>query len=124
VLNNNVNTAAIHRHLFVLFVVRFMTNINTTESMITIDDPYNWLVLLLSILAIFGTLGNLLVCASICLDKQLQTATNWFLFSLAIADCLVSSVVLPLSIVKEFQGDYTSTCDVCVVHRKHSQQLT
>jgi len=64
----------------------------------------NWPILTLSILAIFGTLGNLLVCASISLDKQLQTVTNWFLFSLAIADCLVSLVVLPLSIIKDFQG--------------------
>jgi hypothetical protein len=35
----------------------------------------------------------------------LQTVTNWFLFSLAIADCLVSLIVLPLSIIKDFQGN-------------------
>ena len=69
----------------------------------------NWPVLLLSILAVFGTLGNLLVCASISLDKQLQTVTNWFLFSLAIADCLVSLIVLPLSIIKDFQGEFAAS---------------
>lgn len=68
-------------------------------------NKYHWPVLGLSILAVFGTLGNLLVCAAISLDKQLQTITNWFLFSLAIADCLVSLIVLPISIIKDFQGN-------------------
>lgn len=78
---------------------------NWTNDIISINTTkLNWPVLSLSILAIFGTLGNILVCASISLDKQLQTVTNWFLFSLAIADCLVSLVVLPLSIIKDFQG--------------------
>jgi hypothetical protein len=88
-----------------------MTDLNGTrfafdagvESGTTKND-LNWPVLMLSALAVFGTLGNLLVCASICLDKQLQTVTNWFLFSLAIADCLVSSIVLPLAIIKDFYG--------------------
>jgi len=78
---------------------------NWTNDIISVNtNQLNWPILTLSILAIFGTLGNLLVCASISLDKQLQTVTNWFLFSLAIADCLVSLVVLPLSIIKNFQG--------------------
>lgn len=69
------------------------------------SNQFHWPVLCLSILAIFGTLGNLLVCAAISLDKQLQTITNWFLFSLAIADCLVSVIVLPISIIKDFHGE-------------------
>jgi 5-hydroxytryptamine receptor 2 len=82
-----------------------LSTLNLTNDIISINtNQLNWPVLTLSILAIFGTLGNLLVCASISLDKQLQTVTNWFLFSLAIADCLVSLVVLPLSIIKDFQG--------------------
>lgn len=83
-----------------------LSTINWTNDIISINtNKLNWPILLLSILAIFGTLGNLLVCASISLDKQLQTVTNWFLFSLAITDCLVSLVVLPLSIIKDFQGE-------------------
>jgi hypothetical protein len=85
-----------------------LSTINRTTDIISIHtNQLNWPVLILSILAIFGTVGNLLVCASISLDKQLQTGTNWFLFSLAIADCLVSLVVLPLSIIKDFQGKRT-----------------
>ena len=78
---------------------------STNDSHSTNQNDLNWPILILSISAVFGTLGNLLVCVSISLDKQLQTSTNWFLFSLAIADCLVSLVVLPLSIIKDFQGN-------------------
>lgn len=78
---------------------------NSTQTILLTDlQEFNWPILLLSITALFGTLGNLLVCIAIAWDKQLQTSTNWFLFSLAIADCLVSLIVLPLSIVKDFQG--------------------
>lgn len=79
---------------------------NLTEDIMPFDsNELKWPVLALSILAVSGTLGNLLVCVSISLDKQLQTVTNWFLFSLAIADCLVSLIVLPLAIIKDFQGE-------------------
>ena len=74
------------------------------EILSTQVNQFHWPVLCLSILAVFGTLGNFLVCAAISLDKQLQTITNWFLFSLAIADCLVSLIVLPISIIKDFHG--------------------
>ena len=79
-------------------------NESFSSTSIFSSQNLNWLVLGLVILAIFGTFGNLLVCASILLDKQLQTVTNLFLFSLAIADCLVSMIVLPLAIIKDFQG--------------------
>ncbi|CAF4489998.1 unnamed protein product [Rotaria magnacalcarata] len=82
-----------------------LPTINVTDDIIALNtNKYNWPVLSLSILSIFGIIGNLLVCASISLDKQLQTVTNFFLFSLAIADCLLSLVVLPLAIIKDFQG--------------------
>ncbi len=81
-----------------------LTTINSTTIQSSNTNNLNWPILILSILAVTGTLGNLLVCVSISFDKQLQTVTNWFLFSLAIADCLVSLIVLPLSIIKDFQG--------------------
>ena len=97
------------------FHFTFLHNDNSEENLSAITNftndfvsnntnSYNWPILILSISAIFGTLGNLLVCVSILFDKQLQTNTNWFLFSLAIADCLVSLIVLPLSIIKDFHG--------------------
>jgi hypothetical protein len=83
-----------------------LANESLSSTPISSSQTLNWPVLGLAVLAIFGAFGNLLVCASISLDKQLQTVTNLFLFSLAIADCLVSLIVLPLAIIKDFQGEY------------------
>ena len=90
---------------------------NLTHDLLAVVDgnTLNWPVLALSLLVLSGTLGNLLVCVSIAFDKQLQTVTNWFLFSLAIADCLVSLIVLPLSIIKDFQGKNERTYQSVVV---------
>ncbi|CAF1367116.1 unnamed protein product [Didymodactylos carnosus] len=74
------------------------------HNLTLITSQKNWPVLSLSLLGIVGTIGNVLVCVSITLDKQLQTVTNWFLFSLSIADCLVSVIVVPLAIAKDFVG--------------------
>jgi hypothetical protein len=79
--------SAIQRHL-------------NTESEIS----YNWPALLLSFFSIIGVLGNLLVCLAIATERRLQNRTNWFLFSLALADTLVSGLVIPLAVVKEFTG--------------------
>ncbi|CAF1031489.1 unnamed protein product [Adineta ricciae] len=80
-----------------------LTNL-THDKQLSSTHEYNWSVLFLFIVGIFGTFGNLLVCVSITLDKQLQTVTNWFLFSLAIADFLVSLIVLPFSVIKDFHA--------------------
>ena len=82
----------------------FLTANLTNDTLSSNKSDLNWPVLTLSILAVTGTVGNLLVCISISLDEQLQTVTNWFLFSLAIADCLLCIIVLPLAVIKDFQG--------------------
>ncbi|CAF1448616.1 unnamed protein product [Adineta steineri] len=90
------------------------TTTNLTTTIISDNkNELNWPVLSLSVLAVCGVLGNSLVCVAISLDKQLQTVTNWFLFSLAIADFLVSLIVLPLSIIKDFHGSWLLPIAVC-----------
>ena len=93
-----------------------MAQPNQTDGVSSFTNELNWPILTLSLLAVFGTVGNLLVCASICLDKHLQTVTNFFLFSLAIADCLVSLIVLPLSIIKDFQGSWQLPVLLCNIY--------
>lgn len=70
------------------------------NNMALADDggKYNWYFLLLLVFVITGGLGNVLVCLSICLEKKLQNLTNYFLLSLAVADLLVSLVVMPFGI--------------------------
>jgi hypothetical protein len=65
---------------------------------------YNWPALFLIFFSIIGIIGNLLVCLAIGTERRLHNRTNWFLSSLALADMIVSGVVIPLAIVKEFTG--------------------
>lgn len=70
----------------------------------TLVISYHWPALLLVSFSLIGILGNVLVCLAIGTERRLQNRTNWFLFSLAFADMLVSGLVIPLAIVKEFTG--------------------
>lgn len=59
------------------------------------------------VVVIFCTaLGNMLVCLAVCWDRRLQNMTNYFLMSLAIADFLVSIIVMPFGMVVEIYGRY------------------
>jgi len=70
-----------------------------------LNISYRWPALFLIFFSIFGIIGNLLVCLAIGTERRLHNRTNWFLFSLALADMIVSGVVIPLAIVKEFTGN-------------------
>ena len=76
-----------------------MSEVNTTSAV-----SYNWGVLSLSTLIIATMIGNILVCLAVCWEKRLQNMTNYFLMSLAIADLLVSVLVMPLGMVVELFG--------------------
>ena len=51
-----------------------------------------------SIVGVFGTLGNLLVCVAVVTNLRLRRSSNYLLLSLAIADLLVTMVCEPLVI--------------------------
>lgn len=81
---------------------------------VTADHPhpddgrggYNWKYLFVIVFIAAGSVGNILVCLAICLDRQLQNVTNYFLLSLAIADLLVCLFVMPLGALPGFYGEY------------------
>lgn len=70
----------------------------------TVEDgslhPKSW-ILLLSGIPILTLIGNLLVCLSVWKEKSLQTVTNYFTVSLAVADVMVALLVMPLAIYAE-----------------------
>jgi hypothetical protein len=70
-------------------------------------ETSNWPVLGLSMFSVFGLFGNVLVCLTIHRDQSLQTKTNFYLFSLAIADLAVCVIVLPFSIIQDFYSKKT-----------------
>lgn len=67
-------------------------------------DEYNWGVLFLVPIIVFGITGNVLVCMAVSMEKRLQTVTNYFLFSLAVTDLHVCIIVMPVSILNDFFG--------------------
>lgn len=79
-------------------------NQNGNNQNQNIHNSYNWHVLGLSLFSITGAFGNILVCLTIRRDPALQTKTNYYLFSLAIADLAVCLFVIPFSIIQDFSG--------------------
>jgi hypothetical protein len=70
----------------------------------------------ISILVIVVTaLGNLLVCLAIARERKLQNTTNYFLMSLAIADCLVAVLVMPMGMVAEVLGHFPLPHYACII---------
>uniref|UniRef100_A0A1B0GMY1 G-protein coupled receptors family 1 profile domain-containing protein n=1 Tax=Phlebotomus papatasi TaxID=29031 RepID=A0A1B0GMY1_PHLPP len=59
---------------------------------------YNYWALLLILFPFFTLFGNVLVILSVCRERTLQTVTNYFIVSLAIADLLVAVVVMPFGV--------------------------
>lgn len=68
------------------------------------EASYEWWFLGALVFIVAGTVGNVLVCLAVVLDRRLHNVTNYFLFSLAIADLLVSLVVMPLGAIPSFMG--------------------
>ncbi|KAM9356300.1 adenosine A2c receptor [Pholidichthys leucotaenia] len=53
------------------------------------------------IIAFFSTLGNLLVCTAVGINRKLHTVTNYFLVSLAVADVCVGLIAIPCAILTD-----------------------
>ncbi|XP_050538095.1 alpha-2 adrenergic receptor-like [Daktulosphaira vitifoliae] len=82
----------------------------------TFQRWYNWKYLFVIVFIASGGVGNILVCLAICLDRQLQNVTNYFLLSLAIADLLVCLLVMPLGAIPGFYGEWPLGMAWCNVY--------
>ncbi|KAH9416944.1 receptor, partial [Dermatophagoides pteronyssinus] len=87
------------------------TTNDTIEQTIVILEPdlrihYPGLAILLGIICIIVVFGNGLTMLSICKERYLRTVTNYFVASLAFADCLVGSIVMPFSVVHEVMNKW------------------
>uniref|UniRef100_A0A182IW26 G-protein coupled receptors family 1 profile domain-containing protein n=1 Tax=Anopheles atroparvus TaxID=41427 RepID=A0A182IW26_ANOAO len=59
---------------------------------------YHYWYLILVLFPILTLFGNVLVILAVCRERTLQTVTNYFIVSLAIADLLVAVVVMPFAV--------------------------
>lgn len=63
-----------------------------------VNRNYNLWALSLLIFPVLTLFGNVLVIMSVTKERTLQTATNYFIVSLAVADLLVAVVVMPFGV--------------------------
>lgn len=66
----------------------------------------NYWALFLLLFPVLTIFGNTLVILSVFRERSLQTATNYFIVSLACADLLVASVVMPFAVYIEVSELY------------------
>lgn len=65
------------------------------------------------ILSLLTVVGNVMVMISFKIDKQLQTISNYFLFSLAIADFAIGLISMPLFAVSTIVGYWPLGPHIC-----------
>ncbi|XP_058813147.1 neuropeptide F receptor isoform X2 [Topomyia yanbarensis] len=66
-----------------------------------VDDPaYHILIVMYSILIVFGATGNSLVVMAVARKPQMRTARNMFIVNLAVSDLLLCLVTMPLTLVE------------------------
>ncbi|KAF6211999.1 hypothetical protein GE061_012517 [Apolygus lucorum] len=64
-------------------------------------------------LSIITVVGNIMVMISFKIDKQLQTISNYFLFSLAVADFAIGLISMPLFTVSTLMGYWPLGPHIC-----------
>ncbi|XP_062841433.1 D(3) dopamine receptor [Trichomycterus rosablanca] len=68
------------------------------------DGIRNYYAMLYSLLILAIVFGNVLVCLAVVRERSLQTTTNYLVVSLAVADLLVASLVMPWAVYLEVVG--------------------
>nr|XP_055038505.1 D(3) dopamine receptor [Misgurnus anguillicaudatus] len=69
-----------------------------------IESKRNYYAMLYSLLILAIVFGNVLVCIAVVRERTLQTTTNYLVVSLAVADLLVASLVMPWVVYLEVVG--------------------
>ncbi|XP_037550074.1 D(3) dopamine receptor [Nematolebias whitei] len=68
------------------------------------EGECNYYAMLYSLLIVAIVFGNVLVCLAVLRERSLQTTTNYLVVSLAVADLLVASLVMPWAVYLEVVG--------------------
>lgn len=73
-------------------------------------DERNYYAMLYSLLILAIVFGNVLVCLAVLRERSLQTTTNYLVVSLAVADLLVASLVMPWAVYLEVRHRSLAAC--------------
>ncbi|XP_034951886.1 dopamine D2-like receptor [Chelonus insularis] len=73
----------------------------------------SWWALILVIVPCLTLFGNVLVILAVVRERALQTVTNYFIVSLAIADLLVAVLVMPFAVYVLVNGTWALPAFVC-----------
>lgn len=86
-------------------------NLSTNSSNATDTSPTdkNYWALVLVVFPFLTVFGNVLVILSVYRERSLQTATNYFIVSLALADLLVAVLVMPFAV-------YVLVSHFCIIY--------
>ncbi|XP_073982039.1 dopamine D2-like receptor [Rhodnius prolixus] len=93
--------------------------VNWTTSNITgwLDEPNppekNYWALVLVLFPFLTLFGNVLVILAVYRERSLQSATNYFIVSLALADLLVAVLVMPFAVYVLVNGSWSLPPFVC-----------
>ncbi|XP_059483114.1 dopamine D2-like receptor isoform X2 [Neocloeon triangulifer] len=90
---------------------------DTGLSMGGVPPEKNYWALLLVLFPVFTLFGNVLVILAVRRERTLQTVTNYFIVSLALADLLVAVVVMPFAVYVLVNGTWglpTFVCDLYI----------
>lgn len=103
---------------FELFGDTNSTFSSESQSCITLRHQASRILLytFFSVGIICTVVGNFLVVLSIAYFKQLQSPTNAFVMSLAVADCLVGLLVMPYSMIRTVEGCWYLGLLFCRLH--------
>lgn len=85
------------------YIILYLSYLKVFSILLTHFDcsfavDHNYWALILILFPILTLFGNILVILSVCRERSLQTVTNYFIVSLAIADLLVAVVVMPFAV--------------------------
>lgn len=82
--------------------------------------PYNYYAMLLTLLIFVIVFGNVLVCMAVSREKALQTTTNYLIVSLAVADLLVATLVMPWVVYLEVRQHWQHPENTCMHAHTHT----
>lgn len=66
------------------------------------------------LMALLAVAGNVLVCWAVCLNSNLQSITNFFVVSLAVADIAVGLLAVPFAITIRYCLTSLYSAVVCI----------